>query len=100
MSSAGPGEDMGLRTYMAISAQFTNDEVAAPNQVESSCAKRARRGQSRLQCSEVDPSRETESGSYTCRSMIFAPQVVDSPLISESAGEAEAGSAGEQPAEE
>jgi hypothetical protein len=48
----------------------------------------------------VTPSVETNGYWHTCRSMIFRTQTTSSPSEWSSAGEAAAGSAGEQPAKE
>ena len=51
-------------------------------------------------CRGMNPSAETICGWHTCRSLIFSFQTTSFPSESASAGEAEAGSGGDQPAEE
>jgi hypothetical protein len=48
----------------------------------------------------VDPSVETKCHGHTCRSTIFPTQIASSPSRWFTAGEAEAGSGGDQPAKE
>src|ERR1039457_6850238 len=48
----------------------------------------------------VNPSAETNGSWHTCRLTVFPTQSASSPSQWSSVGEAEAGSAGEQPAEE
>jgi hypothetical protein len=48
----------------------------------------------------VTPAIETNCHWHTCRSLIFPSQTTSPPPESLSAGEAEAGSGGDQPAEE
>src|SRR5579863_6938246 len=53
-----------------------------------------------VQASGVNPSVETICSWHTCRSLIFPSQTTSSPSELSSVGEAEAGSGGDQPAEE
>jgi hypothetical protein len=63
-------------------------------------AKRGKSGTNWAQLDGVTPSVETNGCWHTCRSLIFPSQTISFPPESSSAGEAEAGSGGDQPAEE